>query len=503
MRYVILMITLILASCQAKEEEDHAHNANGGHVEEAAEIPTLDATVWTDKTELFVEYPALVVGATSRFAAHFTIMDKHQPVREGTLTVSLIKGETGIRNTAEAPDSPGIFKPTLQPKAAGNYQLVFELKTPTVTDRIVIDQVTVYATLEDAIAALGTAEADDGSITFLKEQAWKIDFQTAKVVEKEIYETIPTSGRWKVSPSDYQTLIATTSGKVNFNSSNLNEGIKVQKGQLLMSVSSAGLTSNNLSAEIRKAKADFDQASLEYERKKQLFESKIVPKSEFEQVEQKYLVAKSTYETLNAGYTSSGKQIVAPFEGYLKSIAVDNGAFVSEGASLVTITSHKTSLLEVQVSPSYATQLQNIHDIYYQNSPNHWSSLKTTQGKVLSVGKEVESDQPLLSVFAEINDVVEMPEGSFTEVQIAFGLSKSAAVIPESALLEDYGNYSVIVELSGESFERRAVRIGRRNGEEVEILDGVQVGEVVVTRGAYQVKMASMSGQAPAHGHEH
>ena len=98
---------------------------------------------------------------------------------------------------------------------------------------------------------------------------------------------------------------------------------------------------------------------------------------------------------------------------------------------------------------------------------------------------------------------MEMPEGSFTEVQIAFGLSKSAAVIPESSLLEDYGNYSVIVALSGESYERRPVRIGRRNGEEVEILGGVKVGEVVVTRGAYQVKMASMSGQAPAHGHEH
>ncbi|MBI0398076.1 efflux RND transporter periplasmic adaptor subunit [Cyclobacterium marinum] len=503
MRYVILMITLLLASCQAKEEEDHAHDANGGHITEGVEVPTVDATVWTDKTELFVEYPALVVGATSRFAAHFTIMDKHQPVRKGSLTVSLIKGETGIRNTAKAPDSPGIFKPTLQPKEAGNYQLVFELKSAAIKDRIVIDPVTVYATLEDAITALGTEEADDGSITFLKEQAWKIDFQTTKVVEKEIYETIPTSGRWKVSPSDYQTLIATTNGKVNFNSSNLNEGMKVQKGQLLMSVSSAGLTSNNLSAEIQKAKAAFEQASLEYERKKQLFESKIVPKSEFEQVEQKYLVAKSTYETLNAGYTSSGKQVVAPFEGYVKSIAINNGAFVSEGASLLTITSHKTSLLEVQVSPSYATQLQNIHDIYYQNSPEHWSSLEATLGKVLSVGKEVESDKPLLSVLAEINDVVEMPEGSYTEVQIAFGLSKSAAVIPESSLLEDYGNYSVIVALSGESFERRPVRIGRRNGEEVEILDGVQVGEVVVTRGAYQVKMASMSGQAPAHGHEH
>jgi len=207
MRYVILIITVILASCQAKDEDDHAHGANGEHEVEIAEIPTVKATVWTDKTELFVEYPALVVGATSRFAAHFTIMDKHQPVREGTLTVSLIKGEMGIRNTAVAPDSPGIFKPSLQPKEAGNHQLVFELKTPSVTDRIVIDHVTVFASLEEATKALGSAEADDGSITFLKEQAWKIDFQTAKVVEKEIYETIPTSGRWKVSPSDYQTLI--------------------------------------------------------------------------------------------------------------------------------------------------------------------------------------------------------------------------------------------------------------------------------------------------------
>ncbi|MCE7056237.1 efflux RND transporter periplasmic adaptor subunit [Algoriphagus sp. AGSA1] len=497
------MVTLILASCQAKEAEDHAHDAHGAHLVEGAEIPSVDATVWTDKTELFVEYPALVVGATSRFAAHFTIMERHRPVREGSLTVSLIKGENGIRNTVDSPDSPGIFKPSLQPKEAGLYQLVFELKTSTITDKIVIEGVTVYASMEDAASDLSMAEGDDGSITFLKEQAWKIDFQTAKVVEKEIYQTIPTSGRWKVSPSDYQTLIAPNSGKVNFNSGNLNEGMKVQKGQVLMSVSSAGLTSNNLSAEIQKAKAAYDQASLEYGRKKQLFESRIVPKSEFEQVEQKYLVAKSTYETLNAGYTSDGKQILTPFEGYVKSIAVDNGSFVSEGASLVTITSHKTSLLEVQVSPSYAVQLQDIHDIHYQNRSDHWSGLKATAGKVLSVGKEVESDQPLLSVFAEINDVVEMPEGSFTEVQIAFGQPKKTAVVPESALLEDYGIYSVIVELSGESFDRRPVSIGRRNGQEVEILEGVQVGEVVVTRGAYQVKMASMSGQAPAHGHEH
>lgn len=56
-------------------------------------------------TELFVEFPVLVVGQTSRFAAHFTEMDQHQAVKEGSVTVSLIKAGKGIRHTVEAPSS--------------------------------------------------------------------------------------------------------------------------------------------------------------------------------------------------------------------------------------------------------------------------------------------------------------------------------------------------------------------------------------------------------------
>jgi multidrug efflux pump subunit AcrA (membrane-fusion protein) len=96
-----------------------------------------------------------------------------------------------------------------------------------------------------------------------------------------------------------------------------------------------------------------------------------------------------------------------------------------------------------------------------------------------------------------------MPQGSFTKVQIEVGNKAPGLLVPESALLEDYGSYSVIVELSGESFERRPVILGRRNGEQVEIKRGLDEGEIVVTKGAYQVKMASMSGQTPAHGHAH
>lgn len=503
MRYIIVLLSLLVLSCQSTEDHGHPHDEEGGHSHASSEKPSVDYTVWTDQTELFVEFPALIVGQTSRFAAHFTVLNGHQPVREGSVTVSLIKGKKGIRHKVDAPSSAGIFTPSLQPKEAGSYQLVFELITPAYSDRIVLNDIPVFASLDEAEKALGDEEENGNAITFLKEQAWKMEFQTAPVMKKIVYQTIPTSGIWKVAPSDYQTSIAPTNGRVSFSSVVLTEGSAVKKGQVLMTIGSAGLTSNNLSAEIQKAKADYEQAKSEYERKKELYESKIVPKSEFEEVEKKYRVAKTNYETLSSGYSAGGKQITAPMDGYIKSIEAVNGGYTNQGDALVTVTSHKSSLLEVQVSPKYSADLQNIQNLWYQPKPGAWSSLKDRGGKIISVGKEVEADQPLISVYAEVNEGVEMPEGSFTEAQLAIGNGVESLVIPISCLMEDYGNYSVIVQLSGESFERRNVTLGKRNGSEAEIIKGLAEGEVVVTKGAYQVKMASMSGQAPAHGHAH
>ncbi|MFY0686209.1 MAG: efflux RND transporter periplasmic adaptor subunit [Cyclobacteriaceae bacterium] len=502
MRYSFIIIA-ILWSCQPTEDHGHSHDEEaGGHSHASDGKPSENYTVWTEQTELFVEFQALVVGETSRFAAHFTVLNGHQPVRDGSVTVSLIKGDKGIRQSVEAPSSPGIFTPSLQPKEAGEYQLVFDLKTSAYSDRIVLKNISVFATGDEAEKALGDGEENGNAITFLKEQAWKMEFQTAPVLKKAVYQTIHTSGIWKVAPSDYQTLVAPASGRVSF-SSDVLTGSAVKKGQILMIISSDGLTSNNLSAEIQKAKAVYEQAKSEYERKKELYESKIVPKAEFEQVQQKYLVAKTNFETLGRGYSTVGKKVAAPMNGFIKSIQAVNGGFANQGNALVTITSHKSSLLEIQVSPSYSKDLQNIQNIWYQPGAGKWSSLKAKGGKILSVGKEVETDQPLISVFAEVNEGVEMLEGSFTEAQLAVGTESESLVVPVSCLLEDYGNYSVIVQLSGESFERRNVIVGKQNGSEVGVIKGLTLGEVVVTKGAYAVKMASMSGQAPAHGHAH
>jgi len=500
MKYILIVLAFLAMSCNNKAEDAHAHNADGSHLGE--EIPRLDHTIWTDKTELFVEFPALIVGNGSKFAAHFTVLNKHQPVREGSVTVSLIKDGKGIRNTVEAPSSPGIFSPAIQPKEAGNYQLVFELTTPEYSDKITIDNVTVYANADEAIKALGTSE-DDGSISFLKEQAWKIDFQTAPVVNGKIYDVINTSGVWTPASGSVKTLVAKSNGVVDFSVSNLTEGTLVKRGQLLINVSSQGLASNNLSTDIASAKAKYEQAKSEYDRKKELYESKIVPKAEFEKVESNYNITKSNYQSLSSGVSGGGKQIRAPFDGYITAINVANGDYVDQGAAMVTVGTHQSRVLKTQIAPSYGLTMENAQSIWYQTNAGQWRNVATSGGSILSIAKGVNNNRPLISVFAQVNDDVDMPEGSLTQVQIAMGNATQNTMIPVSALLEDYGSYSVMVQLSGESFERRSIKIGKRNGDNVEILQGLQVGEVVVTTGAYQVKMASMSGSTPAHGHEH
>jgi RND family efflux transporter MFP subunit len=501
MRNLFILSLLFLTACQ-HGEEGHAHDEQGGHISEHSERPAVSYTVWTERTELFVEFPALTVGEPSRFAAHFTVMDGHRAVTKGSVTVQLTIGTRGVAVSADAPSSPGIFTPTIEPTEAGLHQLIFELITPTFSDTIVLNDIMVYSSSTEASAAIAEEE-DGGAITFLKEQAWKMEFQTAQAIEKEIYQSIAASGVWTVAPNDHRTMIASNSGQVDFKKGDLTEGSPVKKGQVIMSISSAGLTTGNLNAEIQKAKADLDQAKSEFERKQQLFETGIVPKAEFEQVEKRYAVAKADYNSLSAGYANGSKQLIVPFDGFVRSIAVENGDYVEQGTALFSVATHKSSVLKAQVSPSFSADLDQIHDFYYRVGTADWSSLNSTGGKILSVSQEVNEDNPMLSVFAQVNEAIDVTEGSFCEVQLAVGEPQLSVVIPTLALLEDYGQYSVIVQVSGESFERRNVTIGKRNGSEVAILKGLEEGEVVVSKGAYQVKMASMSGQAPAHGHDH
>lgn len=505
--YLLIALASVLLSCSTQNKhEDHAHDSHGNHAT-TDEIPTETHTVWTNKTELFVEFPSLIKGKASRFAAHFTQLNQHQALAEGQVTVSLIKGNDGIRQTVEAPASLGIFLPSLQPTKEGVHQLQFILTSPTLTDTITIDSVMVFPTVEKA--QFYAKEENDASISFLKEQAWKMDFQTEKVIWGEIYNTINTSGIWRTNTSQSQSLSSTTSGILEINIPNFTQGTFIKKGTLIATIKSQTLNSNNREGETKEAAIQLKKAESAYIRAKKLNASKIVSTAEFEVIRNEYDLAQSKYQTLLKAQPTTGKKIIAPSNGFVQSLGIQNGDFVNEGQALFSLTQQNASILETFVSPQHNIQIEDIQDIWYQRLGDFWSHLaydentKESEGKVLSIHQLVSKEKPMVSVFAEINTMVDKPSGSFTNVAILTGKPQKALVISEEALLESYGNYSVIVQLSGETFERREITIGRKNGDQVEVLKGLKDQEVIVTKGAYQVKLASMSGSVPAHGHAH
>jgi multidrug efflux pump subunit AcrA (membrane-fusion protein) len=59
----------------------------------------------------------------------------------------------------------------------------------------------------------------------------------------------------------------------------------------------------------------------------------------------------------------------------------------------------------------------------------------------------------------------------------------------------------VFVQIGGESFEKRRVALGRRDGAFVEVVSGIEPGERVVTLGGFDVHLASLSGTVESHRH--
>ena len=93
--------------------------------------------------------------------------------------------------------------------------------------------------------------------------------------------------------------------------------------------------------------------------------------------------------------------------------------------------------------------------------------------------------------------------GQFVSVHVETRVAKDAVAIPDEAVVMDNGRPFAYVLIDGETFERRELEVGVRDGGFTEVRSGVAVGERVVTRGAYAVKLSALSPASFGHGHAH
>jgi membrane fusion protein, heavy metal efflux system len=492
LKIIFLSILVSFAACDKKEPE-----------KQAPELEPLDYTLYTDNSELFVEFKPLVVGETSKFAAHFTVLGEHfTALTNANVSVSLVVGDKGIRNSADAPSSPGIFRLALKPTTAGTGQLIFDIKTKDFTDRIVINDVTVYPDMKTALAKQ-PAHEESGDISYLKEQAWKVEFANQPVKKQPFNEVIKTSGQILSAPGDEIVVTAKAGGVVTFSGQNTIVGSAVKTGNSLFTISGGDMTESNIDAIVKEARANYQKAKADYERSKALAEDKIVSQREFQQVKLVYDNARTAYQTVSKNYTSKGQNIPSPMTGFIKNIMVTEGQFVTAGTPLATISKNMRLMLQANVSQQYFGKLPSIVSANFKTvDSDKVYSTKELNGKIVSYGKSATVGSPFVPVIFEI-DNKGLVSGSAVEVYLKSSTIADALVIPVSALIEEQGNFYAYVQTGGESFQKRELKLGASDGQNVQVLSGIAENERVVTKGAYQIKLSTASGTMPAHGHEH
>jgi membrane fusion protein, heavy metal efflux system len=469
-----------------------------------AALEAVSYTLYTDKSELFVEFKPLVVGQTSKFAAHLTRLGENfLPYTEGTVTVSLLLGNKGLKNTVTEPSSPGIFRLALQPTQAGLGKLVFDIQTKEFTDQIIIDSIEVYADEKTAIAAQ-PAETEGGDISYLKEQAWKVEFANAPVVKQTMFDVVKATGEILSAPGDEITLAAKSNGTVKFTANTNVVGSAVRSGQAMFSITGGEIPPENVEAARQSARAELITAQSEYNRASELIKDKLITQGEFQAAKLRYQNAQIALSNLNRNYSAGGKSLAAPISGFIKNILVSEGQYVTAGQPLATITKNQRLVLRADVSLKDADRISSIQEANFTLIQNKLTyNTKALNGRLLSIAKTTGDASPFIPVHFQIDSRPGMLPGSFAEVYLKTVPLYNVLVIPVAALVEEQGVFYVYVQTEGESFQKRELKLGANDGEKVQVLAGLSEGERVVTKGAYQIKLSQASGALPAHGHEH
>ena len=188
----------------------------------------------------------------------------------------------------------------------------------------------------------------------------------------------------------------------------------------------------------------------------------------------------------------------------IRRIHVRDGQFVEEGAPLAVISNTRRLLLQAEVSQRYLPLLDRIESVNFRTPYiDELQRLEAYNGKMLSRAQVVDPESGFIPVLFELKNVGQLIPGSFAELYLLAGSTGEGLMIPRSAVMEDYDLRYVYVQTGGETYEKRPVELGRSDGASVEVLSGLSEGEWVVSSGAYQVRMASMSSSIPAHGHSH
>jgi membrane fusion protein (multidrug efflux system) len=251
------------------------------------------------------------------------------------------------------------------------------------------------------------------------------------------------------------------------------EGQPVAKGQPLVQIDTS-----KLEASLAQAAANLTLAEATRRRYEGLIEAGAVSRQEFDQ-------ALATFSANEAAVALIREQlqdanIVAPFEGVIGGRQVSAGQYVTAGTPLTWLIDGDPMKVSFRVPERSLGQIAI--DQEAQVSVDAYPK-DVFAARVYFVDPVVDAATRTALIKALVpNPDGRLRPGMFADVTLTLDVRPDAVVIPETAVIHDDQRTSVFV-VEQDQAQPRAVRLGRRLPGQVEILEGLAAGEVVVIEG--------------------
>ncbi|MBK7198893.1 MAG: efflux RND transporter periplasmic adaptor subunit [Myxococcales bacterium] len=515
----LIPIVLSLGCGRGGSEAAHDDHGHGGATA-APELPGQSVTTWAERTELFMEYPPLIVGREARFAAHVTEMPTFRAVTSGRATLTVIyAGGAEVSGAVDAPSNPGIFRPVLTPSKAGPCELRFTIASPQVSETFAAGPCEVFADEAAARAKLGEEAEVPGRITFLKEQQWKTDFATVAASEQDLQDGVRATGEIRPVAGREAEVGAPVAGRVSLSEPAPILGMPVTAGQVLATIApraASGGDRATMVADVDAGRAELEAARAELARAERLVADQAAPARVRDEARTRLAIAEARatgargrlaqFDASAAGGGGARRfQLRAPIAGTLVAMSAASGENVDEGRALFSVIDLDRVWLVAKVFEPDVPRVEGARSAWFTvEGYEQPFTVDETNARLVTIGRVIDPRSRTVPVIFELdNRAGKLRIGNFARLVIATGAPRRALAIPTAAVVEDAGRPIAYVMVEGEAFERRPLRLGIRGNGWVEVLEGVTAGEHVVTRGAYEIKLQAAAGSVPAHGHVH
>ncbi|WP_430009889.1 efflux RND transporter periplasmic adaptor subunit [Methylophaga lonarensis] len=500
-----LIVFLLLTACDLLEHDHHEHA-------EPEVQHQQRMTRWKDDLELYIKFDTAVAGLSQDWVVYLTQLPGYEPARNISLELQFQMGsEVRWRYQMTESGIQGRFIKEIAIPEAGQYDLSVAITTAQDSQTIAIGTVDIAGSKPFTHQH---SDRNEEEILFPKLQQWHMPFATSVAQEDFIAPQLLVSTRVESIPEKYVRLLTPATGLVGIPEGGQwpSVGMEVSVGQPLAQVLpvSGGEDMGQLQLEIVEANERYRLARSELERVRSLNEQGIVADRRIEQAEAEANVARQTLRRLESqrdlwsgspAANNTALVLRAPINGLIVSIESAPGEIAGTGDRLFTILDDSRVRLNAQIFPADLESIDVLTEPLLRQADGQWVRLEPmTSGMLL---RTINANDGSASFLMEVdNSKQNLITGSRLSIAFRTAEAQRHVVVPASALLNDDGVSIVIVQVDGESFQRRIVRPGVRALGQVAILEGLAAGERIVTLGAYTVLLAARETSTDV-GHTH